>query len=160
MTDTLAEELFDILALRRRETLERGWRGVPDWVFCTLAGSHLDTRHVERVWSRVRRRAQKLGVRPLKLHCARHTWATQALQAGKSIRWVADVLGHSDPALTLRIYAHAMRGQEEDLSFAEYGAGRLSASPAVEERNRELAKDAESLARREGLEPPTLRFEA
>ncbi len=70
------------------------------------------------------------------------------------------MLGHSDPALTLRVYAHAMRGEEEDLSFAEYGAGRLSASPTVEERNRELAKYAKLLARREGLEPPTLRFEA
>ena len=69
MTETLAEELFDILALRRREAIERGWGGVPDWVFCTLAGSHLDPRNVERVWYRVRRRAQNLGVRPLKLHC-------------------------------------------------------------------------------------------
>lgn len=64
---------------------------------------------MERVWQRVRRKAQKQGVRPLKLHCARHTWATLALQAGKSLRCVADVLGHADPALTLRVYAHAMR---------------------------------------------------
>ena len=34
------------------------------------------------------------------------------------------------------------------------------ASPAIDGRNRELAKYAKLLARREGLEPPTLRFEA
>src|SRR5262245_28874011 len=45
------------------------------------------------------------------LHATRHTWATLALQAGKSVRWVADVLGHSDPSLTLRVYAHAMRSE-------------------------------------------------
>jgi hypothetical protein len=36
------------------------------------------------------------------------------------VRWVADQLGHADPALTLRVYAHAMPQQEEDLSFAEF----------------------------------------
>ena len=35
---------------------------------------------------------------------------------------MADVLGHADPALTLRIYAHAMREEETDLSFADFGA--------------------------------------
>ena len=63
-----------------------------------------------------------MGVRPLKLHCARHTWATTALQAGKNVRWVAaDQLGHAKPALTLEVYAHAMRDDETDLSFAEFG---------------------------------------
>ncbi len=56
----------------------------------------------------------------LPLHCARHTWATRALQAGKNIRWVADQLGHADPSLTLRVYAHAMPSDETDLSFADF----------------------------------------
>ena len=66
-------------------------------------------------WARCR--AAKEGVRPLKLHCARHTWARMALHAGKSVRWVADQLGHSDPALTLRVYAHAMREISIDYSM-------------------------------------------
>jgi hypothetical protein len=33
------------------------------------------------VRDRIRRRAQKRGVRSLKLHCARQTWATLALRA-------------------------------------------------------------------------------
>ena len=78
--------------------------------------------NIDRVWRRVRRRAQKRGVRPLKLHCARHTWATMALHAGKSVRWVADQLGHADPALTLRVYAHAMPEDEADVSFADFDA--------------------------------------
>ncbi len=56
----------------------------------------------------------------MKLRCARHTWATFALHVGRNIRWVADQLGHADPALTLRVYAHAMRDEETDLSFAEF----------------------------------------
>ena len=108
----------------------------------------------------MRRRAQKQGVRPLKLHRTRHTWATAALGAGKSIRWVADQLGHSDPALTLRVYAHAMREEETDLSFADFGGSeRLYPAPPSERDGQKTPNPADLLARREGLEPPTLRFE-
>jgi integrase len=82
---------------------------VPGWVFCSREGTPLNGDNVSRVWQRVRRRAQTQGVRPLALHAARHGWATEALRAGKSIRWVADQLGHADPSLTLRVYAHALR---------------------------------------------------
>ena len=59
-------------------------------------------------------------MRPFRLHSTRHTYASLALASGKSIRWVADQLGHANPELTLRTYAHAMRKEEDDLSFAEY----------------------------------------
>jgi Phage integrase family len=160
-TDALVDELFAVLAGRRREVLARGWGEVPVWVFPSEVGTALDPRNVERVWYRVRRYAQALGVRPLKVHCTRHTFATFALRAGKSIRWVASVLGHADPAFTLRTYAHVMREEETDLSFAEFrDPGRPQTAPDLEERTRELANYAKSVARREGLEPPTPRFEA
>jgi integrase len=161
LTGSLASELLDLLGTRRREAMARGWPEVPAWVFCSDSGTAPDPSNIERVWRRVRRKAQKLGVRPLKLHCTRHTWATRALQAGKSVRWVADQLGHADPALTLRVYAHAMREDETDLSFAEFGGpGRPYAALLAEREEAEARKVARSLARREGLEPPTLRFEA
>jgi integrase len=90
-------------------------------VFCSEAGTPLDERNVTRTWERVRRRAQKAGVRPLKLHTTRHTFASLALAAGRSIRWVADQLGHSNPAFTLRPYAHALPVEDEDLGFADFG---------------------------------------
>jgi integrase len=134
MTDTLASELFDVLALRRRETLERGWPEVPEWVFCSIAGTAWDDSNLDSIWRRLRRRAQQEGVRPLRLHDLRHTWATWALESGKSVRWVADCLGHADPALTLRVYAHAMQDEEVDLSFAELkdGPRRPYTAPATE----------------------------
>jgi len=135
MSEALATELSGLLESRRRESLERGWPEVPEWVFCSEAGGPLDERNVTRAWLRLRRRAKALGIRPLKLHCTRHAWATLAFRAGKSIRWVADQLGHADPALTLRVYAHAMR-EEDDLSFVEFGRdagpGRPQTAPRLE----------------------------
>jgi integrase len=94
MSPGLGSTLLDLLGTRRRESLHESWSEIPEWVFCSRTGGQLDERNFTRTWDRVRRRAQKLGVRPLKLHCTRHTYASTALAAGKSLRWVADQLGH------------------------------------------------------------------
>ncbi len=120
MPTGLAEVLFDLLAVRREEALRFGWGEIPEWVFPSEAGTALDERNLSRAWYRVRRKAQKEGVRPLKLHTARHTYASMALASGKSVRWVADQLGHSSPMLTLKTYAHAMCEEETDLAFADF----------------------------------------
>ncbi len=98
------------------------WRDPGGWVFTSLNGSQpLGETVFNRGWQRIRRDFAKHGIRPLTLHSARHTWATLALRAGKSIRWIADQLGHSDPALTLRIYAHVLPDEGEDLGFLDFG---------------------------------------
>jgi len=168
MPPTLAETLFDLLSLRRTQVLQRGWREVPPWVFCSEAATPMDESNVTRSWDRVRRRAQKCGVRPLRLHDARHTFASLALEAGRSIRWVAEQLGHSNPELTLRTYAHALPVEEQDLAFADFGSKpkgsrRLYTAPSSEPNTEGTnAPDAtargrsEILERETGVEPATL----
>jgi integrase len=134
MPPGLASALFDLLAERRSHALKWGWRAVPEWVFAAQTGGPIEERNFERSWQRVRRKAQRAGVRPFKLHCTRHSYASLALAAGKSVRWVAEQLGHSNPELTLRTYAHVLRHEETDLSFADFGsssggAGRQQTAP-------------------------------
>ena len=105
----------------------RGWAAVPEWVFCSETGGLLDGRNVTRTWHRVRRKAQAEGVRLLRLHDARHSYASLALASGKSVRWVASQLGHANPELTLRVYAHALREEETDLSFLDFGGTKRQA---------------------------------
>jgi len=126
---SLVDVLAELLDARRREGLKRGWPEVPELVFCSETGGPLDARNVVRSWHRVRRLAKAKGVRSFKLHVARHTYASLALAAGKSVRWVAGQLGHADPQLTLRTYAHAMREEEADLSFADFAAGGTKRHP-------------------------------
>ena len=145
MASGLAEAMFDLLTERRKEVMTRGLGEVPEWAFTTKTGNALHPRNAVRSWERVRRLAQKKGVRPLKLHCARHTWATRALEVGRSIRWVADQLGHADPSLTLKVYAHAMRASGTDLSFAEFGGPkRPYTAPAEGEVVAESRKSAKN----------------
>ena len=125
MSPQLEEVLRSLQAERRRA---KPWRDPDGWVFTSRDGNQpLGETVFNRGWQRIRREFAKHGIRPLTLHSARHTWATLALRAGKSIRWIADQLGHSDPALTLRIYAHVLPDEGEDLGFLDFTA---SCSPS------------------------------
>ena len=48
------------------------------------------------------------NVKPIKFHGLRHTCATLLLAAGVPVNYVSERLVHQDPAITLRIYAHAI----------------------------------------------------
>ncbi len=47
------------------------------------------------------------------MHALRHFYASALLDAGESIKAVSVYLGHSDPGLTLRVYAHLMPSSRE-----------------------------------------------
>jgi len=46
----------------------------------------------------------------MRLHDARHWYATQLVAAGTDLNTVADQLGHSSPAFTLAVYGHSDQG--------------------------------------------------
>lgn len=47
------------------------------------------------------------------MHALRHFYASVLLDAGEGIKAVSEYLGHSDPGLTLRVYAHLMPSSQE-----------------------------------------------
>ena len=47
-----------------------------------------------------------------RLHDLRHLHATTLLLSGVPVHVVAARLGHADPAITLRVYAHVIRSAE------------------------------------------------
>ena len=42
------------------------------------------------------------------MHALRHFYASVLLEAGENVKAVSEYLGHADPAMTLRVYAHLM----------------------------------------------------
>ncbi len=90
-------------------------------------------------WVRARREAvQARGVRPLKFHCWRHTWATHALAAtGGDSAWCALQIGDTLEVF-IRRYAHAMPGTVRSLDFLDFsrhGAARSGAASPPEPRS-------------------------
>ena len=49
----------------------------------------------------------------MRLHDLRHTAATRMLHAGVPIPTVSKILGHANPAITMRVYSHVIAGMEE-----------------------------------------------
>ena len=47
------------------------------------------------------------------MHALRHYYASVLLDAGESIRALADYLGHADPGFTLRVYTYLMPASED-----------------------------------------------
>ena len=60
-----------------------------------------------------KRIATKLGLNS-HFHELRHFAATTAIAAGFDVRTVAGRLGHADPSVTLRVYAHATEARDRD----------------------------------------------
>jgi integrase len=64
------------------------------------------------------RLVEERGLQPLPLgitpHKLRHTFASILVAIGKDPTYVMQQLGHTDPAFTLRVYAHAMRRSDEE----------------------------------------------
>jgi integrase len=70
---------------------------------------------------------------PMRLHDLRHIHATLLLEAGVPVHVVAARLGHADPAITLRVYAHVLRDQASGVAqvFASAVDSERPANPAV-----------------------------
>jgi integrase len=62
------------------------------------------------------RLVQRAGVKPIRIHDLRHTFATLAIGAGIPIKVVSESLGHADIATTLRTYAHVLPVQRAELA--------------------------------------------
>ena len=74
------------------------------------------------------RLVEERGLQPLPLgitpHKLRHTFASILVAIGKDPTYVIQQLGHTDPAFTLRVYAHVMRrGEDERERLKALGEG-------------------------------------
>ncbi len=108
MSDQLAEALMGLLVERKRETLQKGWGRVPEWVFCNEEGRPLWKSTFERrVFHRL---LQTAGLRRRRFHALRHTFASRLLQNRESPAYVKEQMGHSSIQVTVDIYGHLMPG--------------------------------------------------
>jgi len=140
-TIALPDLAVSVLTAHKAAKLKAGPLSAP--VFCTRDGGYLLKRNVLRSLRAVVRRANtpcgkiNKGGRPkkgegprpkdsfellklipakLRFHDLRHTVASVLLSQGQSVRAVSQRLGHSNPAVTLRIYAHCMPSDDAQLA--------------------------------------------
>jgi len=109
----LAPEAIEVLGDHRakqakaREALGDAWAH-PEHMFTTAIGTYLDVSNVRRSWNAIEATA---GVPHARLHDARHLHASMLIRHGLDARTVADRLGHTNPAFTMKQYTHAFEEQ-------------------------------------------------
>jgi integrase len=108
MSAHLAEALQRLRAARAEEALKRGWGAIPDWLFCNEDGRPLWKSDFERrIFHRV---LAKAGLRRVRFHDLRHTFASRLIQNGESLAYVRDQMGHHSIKVTVDIYGHLVPG--------------------------------------------------
>lgn len=74
-----------------------------DLVFCTDLGTPIGERNVTR--RGLDKALETAGLAHLRFHDLRHTYASIMIGQGMDVTFVADQMGHADPAVTLRVYS-------------------------------------------------------
>jgi len=102
-SDDLLRVLADLRRRRQEQALKSGSQLCP-WVFTCRNNKPVDMNNVKaKYFKRVLRKA---GLRDIRFHDLRHTYASLLLAQGEPISYIAHQLGHSNPRTTLEIYSH------------------------------------------------------
>jgi integrase len=98
------EQAETLLAVGIRQTAET-------LVCCRADGSILTPSKLSDSW---RAFLKGTALPRVRFHDLRHSHASQLLAAGINVKVVAERLGHTDPAVTLRVYSHLMPGAQAE----------------------------------------------
>ena len=71
-----------------------------------------EVRSYQRTFERI---LKKLGIEHKGFHSLRHTFATRALECGMDVKTLSVTLGHKNPTITLKRYAHSMIEHRADM---------------------------------------------
>ncbi len=95
-----------------RLRLGEAWKD-EDRVFPSAVGTAIGAANFRRLWYKIVARAE---LPEIHFHDLRHSAASWLLSKGVPVVDVSKMLGHADPSITLRIYAHAMPGSAEQVA--------------------------------------------
>jgi integrase len=111
MSNGLAETLKQHLIDRKKEALQKGWGEPPTLLFYNEAGNLIDINGIrKRVFYKC---LEKAGLRQIRIHDLRHTYASLRISKGDNILDVSKQLGHHSIKITLDIYGHLIPGAKK-----------------------------------------------
>jgi len=128
MTPQLKAELKRRLLREKKECFRL--RIEPEFVF-NRNGRPIEQNFIRRVYKRI---LKKAGLRDIKLHSIRHSYASILLSEGVNLFYVSKQLGHSSTNITSDIYGHFIPSEfnrEVDLLDAPAPSCTLSAPKAL-----------------------------
>jgi integrase len=101
MSDQLEATLKVLLQKKRKEALATGKGQVGEFVFCKADGELFEQNFIRRIFKRA---LKKAGLREIRIHDLRHTYASLLLSQGVSPVYVKEQMGHHSISITVDIY--------------------------------------------------------
>ena len=162
MSDQVVEALQSLQEegnlLNKREALVSGWNDMSGIIFSNAKGQPKGQNTVRYIFKNVLKEA---GLRGIRLHDLRHSYASQLLSDGISPVYVKDQLGHHSIEITVDIYGHWIpSGNQEAVNRLDNMAEKHTQSaPSPHPPKNESGQDIEnssallSLVPKRGLEP-------
>jgi len=112
ISDHLEEVLKLLKHQRKEEKLKYGWQEIPEPVFFNGNLKPYDINNLrKRIFFRV---LDKAGLRRIRIHDLRHTYASILLENGASPVYVKEQLGHHSIKITVDLYGHFIPGANRD----------------------------------------------
>jgi len=147
ISDQLSRVLKSYLIERKKETLKKGWREPSEWLFYNEKGGMVNPTNLRnRVFNKI---LEKAGLRRIRFHDLRHTYATLRIQTGHNIADVRDQMGHHSIKVTVDTYYHYLPGtgnrEVNDLDQKTAPIRNLSATSHENPNEKGVAKTANPL---------------
>jgi integrase len=110
VSDALLSALLDLRRKRKKALLALGKNELPttDWIFENEEGGFQDMKNLKK--RHFHKCLQKAGLRRIRFHDLRHTFASLLIQNGESLTYVKEQLGHSSIKITVDVYGHLVPG--------------------------------------------------
>ena len=151
----LAAALASKKSLVEAEAAVQGHDLTP-WVYPNKAGKPIEAMNLlHRLWAPL---LAKAGLRRIRFHDLRHTYASLLIQSGESLAYVKDQLGHQSIQMTVDLYGHlvpgANRGAADRLASAT-GSNLYATQDREREQRLEVTSEKEWSRGRELNPRPT-----
>jgi len=106
MSKQLSYTLIDLK--NKKEADENGSDELSKWIFPNKGGDPSDSGNWRRRY--FYKIIEKIDLRKIRIHDIRHTYASLLIQAGESLPYIRDQLGHHSISITVDTYGHLTPG--------------------------------------------------
>jgi len=98
-----------LTTLKETRQLEFSMKGqaLPEWIFLTPHGHRMTPEVLRKGFYAC---LEKAGLRRVRFHDLRHTFASLLIQQGANVKYIQSQLGHSSISITLDVYSHLFEG--------------------------------------------------
>jgi integrase len=110
VSDSLLAALLDLRRKRKEALLADGKNELPatDWIFPNQDGGFQDLKNLKK--RHFQKCLEKAGLRRIRFHDLRHTFASLLIQNGEPLTYIKEQLGHSSIKITVDVYGHLVPG--------------------------------------------------